>query len=77
MDTVYKIIKGILLWGTALSAVLWLICLEGMITEERWGTLILWFLGTALAINLCIESISLREFYILSGTRLIRKILKD
>ena len=72
-----NIIKGILLWFTAITSLVWLCGVVSLIETGKPGVAILWFISDILLIYICNETITWREFYILSGTKHIRKFLKD
>ena len=70
------ILKFCLLWFTAITSIVFITGLEFLMETERYGIAIIWLLSDLFLINICYEEISLREFYKLSGTKWIRKIIK-
>ncbi len=70
-----KILKGILLWVTMVTIVLFVSGIDSII-EHSFSTFLA---GTALCMsltNLCYNTLTFNEFYTLSGAKLFDKIIK-
>lgn len=76
MKTFIRIYKGMLLWVSALSILLFILGLESMIEEHRWSLIVVWLIINILFYWMCRNILTIRDFYKLSGTYYIEKLLK-
>lgn len=77
MNTIKYIVKGILLWGTMLSFMLFIAGgAESLVNAGYYFNTFAWLGINILLIYLCKCVISYREFYKLTGYQLFNKICK-
>lgn len=76
MKTFIRIYKGMLLWVSALSILLFILGLESMIEEHRWSLIVVWLIINILFYWMCRNILTIRDLYKLSGTYYIEKLLK-
>ena len=78
MKTFVYIIKGLLLWFTALSITLFIIGgFESFIEAEKWLPAIIWLVINISLGCLCYCNLSYREFYKLSGCQWFEKLIEE
>lgn len=69
-----KILKGILLWITALTMMLFVGSIDSIVDKGLVVTLI-WIVSCVVLYNLCRVTISIRELYTLSGYKFFYKLM--
>lgn len=69
-----KILKGILLWTTALTIMLFIGGI-GSIVDKGLGVTLAWIVICAILCYLCRATLSIRELYTLSGYKLFYRLL--
>lgn len=69
-----KILKGILLWTTALTIMLFISGINSIVDKGLVVTL-MWIVSCVVLYNLCRVTISIRELYTLSGYKLFYKLM--
>lgn len=72
MNTVKKILKGVLLWVTTFAVILFI---SGVDSITNQGYLVPWLVVCAVLCYLCYRYISEDEFYTLSGAKWLNKKL--
>lgn len=72
MNTVKKILKGVLLWVTTFTIILFI---SGVDSITNQGYLVPWLIVCAVLCYLCYRYISEDEFYTLSGAKWLNKKL--
>lgn len=78
MKTFVYIIKGILLWVTALSITLFIIGgFESLAVSDKWLTAGFWFTINIVLGYICYKCLSYRELYKLSGSMWLDRLLRD
>lgn len=70
------IVKGVLLWITALSIICFISGIESLIDQEEYAATIIWLLINTVLFYGCKYIISYKEFLILSGAQWFNKLLK-
>lgn len=70
-----KILKGILLWVTALAIMLFIGGIDS-IANQGIDTVLAWLLLCLVLCSLCYKTISIRELYILSGYKFFNKLTR-
>ena len=70
-----KILKGILLWTTALTIVLFAIGIDSIVDEGLVVTL-MWIAICVALYKLCYSTLSLRDLYTLSGYKLLNTLIR-
>lgn len=71
-----KILKGILLWITALTIMLFIGGIDSIV-DKGLGVTLAWIAICIALYNLCRVTLSLRELYTLSGYKLLHKHFGD
>ena len=72
MNTVKKILKGVLLWVTAFAVMLFMSGVDSIVDQ---GYLVPWLIVCAILCYLCYRYMSWDEFYTLSGAKWLDKKL--
>ena len=70
-----KILKGILLWVTALAIMLFIGGIDS-IANQGIDTVLAWLLLCLVLCGLCYKTISIRELYIISGYKFFNKLIR-
>lgn len=71
-----KILKGILLWTTVFTTMLFVIGIDSIV-DKGLGVTLTWIAICIALYNLCRVTLSLRELYTLSGYKLLHKHFGD
>lgn len=71
-----SILKGILLWFTAIVNVLWLLSISNMIELNRFDCIIFTTIGIVIIDYICYNIISYKELYTLSLYKLMSTYLR-
>ena len=71
-----SILKGILLWFTAIVNVLWLLSISNMIELNRFDYIIFTTIGIVIIDYICYNIISYKELYTLSLYKLMSTYLR-
>ena len=69
-----KILKGILLWTTALTIMLFIGGIDSIV-DKGLGVTLVWIAACIALYNLCRVTLSIRELYTLSGYKLFYKLM--
>lgn len=69
-----KILKGILLWTTALTIMLFVGGIDSIV-DKGLGVTLAWIVICAVLYYLCRATLSIRELYTLSGYKLFYKLM--
>lgn len=69
-----KILKGILLWATVFTTMLFVIGIDSIV-DKGLGVTLTWIAICIVLYNLCRVTLSLRELYTLSGYKLFYKLI--
>lgn len=70
-----KILKGILLWMTALAIMLFIGGIDS-IADQGIDAVFVWLLLCVVLCSLCYKTISIRELYTLSGYKFFNKLIR-
>ena len=77
MKTIIQIIKGVLLWMTALSIFLFMAGgFESLVEADKWLAACFWLIINIALGYICYKCLSYRELYKLSGSMWFNKLLK-
>lgn len=76
MKTISTVLKGILLWFTAISTILFIGGLENLMTADKWLWGLCWLDINIILGTLCYYTLSYREFYKLSGGLWLDKLIR-
>lgn len=69
-----KILKGILLWTTVFTTVLFVIGIDSIV-DKSLGVTLTWIAICVALYKLCCVALSIRELYTLSGYKLFYKLM--
>lgn len=77
MKTFVQILKGVMLWVTALSILLFLIGgLESLIDNGQWIAVGIWLTANLILAIICVHTLSYKDVYRLSGSEIIDSLFK-